>query len=124
MWTSTRALHAAARVGEEHDVRLEPLRLVQVHQPDDVGAPGLERQRLDLVRRLAVGGERIRGVGEVAAVLEHLADAIDGVQEVAGLDSARRRRGERKVAGVLEDLVERGAGGEHARPAVVLTERR
>ena len=72
----------------------------------------------------AVGGERVGGIGEAAAVLDDLADAIDGVQEVAGLDAAGRRRREREVAGVLEDPVERGAGGEHARPAVVLAERR
>ena len=116
-------LEAAARVGQEHDVGLEPLGLVQVHQPDDVGAAGLERQRLDLVRRLAVGLERVGGIGEAAAILDDLAHAVDGVQEVARLDAAGRRRRQREVAGVLEDAVERGAGREHARPAVVLLQR-
>ena len=45
---------APVRIGQEHDGRLEPLRLVQVHEPDDVGAPGLERKRID-VRRIVCG---------------------------------------------------------------------
>ena len=35
-------LHPSGRVGQKHDVRLEPLRLVQIHQPDDVRTSGLE----------------------------------------------------------------------------------
>ena len=35
-------VEAAARIRQEHDVRLEPLRLVQVHEPHDIPAAGLE----------------------------------------------------------------------------------
>ena len=84
---------------------------MQVHQPDDVGTPGLERERLDLAGRLAVGLERIGGIGEAAAGLDDLPHAIDGVDQVAGLDAAGRRRRQREVAAVFEDPLERAGGG-------------
>ena len=110
---------AAARIGEKHDGRLEALGLVQVHDPDDVGAARLERKRLDLARVLAIVLERVGGVGQAAALLDDLPHAVDGMQQVASLDAARRRRGERQVAGVLENALERRGRRQDTRPAVV-----
>ena len=114
MRTSTRADPAADRVGQEHDGRLEPLGLVQVHHPDDVAAPGLERQRFDLAAASRSRFQRLGGIGQAAALLDDLAHAIDGVQQVAGFGAAGRRRGQRQVAGGLEDAVEAAARAARA----------
>ena len=120
MCTSARAFTPPSRVGQKHDVRLEPLGLVQVHQPHDVRAPGLERERLDFARRLAVGFERIGRIGEAAAGFDDLAHAVDGVEHVARVDTAGRRRRQREVAAGFEDPFERAGRREHAGPAVVV----
>ena len=101
----------AARIREEHDLGLEPLRLVQVHQAHDGRLARLERQRLDLARVLGVGLERLRRFRKAGAALHHLAHAVDGVQQIAGLDATGRRRRQGQIAGVLEHALERRGGG-------------
>ena len=113
----------AIRIGQEHDVRFQPLGLVQVHDAHDVGAPRLERQRLDLIRRFAVGLEGIGGVGETSSVFDHLPHAIDGVQHISRVRTAGRRRRQREIAAVFKDAFKRGGGGKDARPSVVLPQR-
>ena len=104
-------LDATERIGQKDDIGLEPLGLVQVHQPHDVRAPGLERQRLDLARGLAVGLERIRRVGEAASGFHDLPNAIDGVDHIPGIHTAGRRRRERKITAVFEDRSSAPAAG-------------
>ena len=58
-------------------------------------------------------GQRVGGLREREAALDDGADAIDRVEEIAGLDAAARRRREREIARVLEDALERGAGRQH-----------
>ena len=93
---------------------------MKIHHTDDVGAPGFEGERFDFARSVAVGVERVRGVGQAGSVGNNLAHAIDGLQEIPGFDPARRGRGERKVAAVLEDALQRCGGGQETRPAVIL----
>ena len=57
------------------------------------------------------------GRGEALPVLDDLTHPIDRMQQVSRLHTSRRRRREREIPGVLEDPFERGAGGQHARPA-------
>ena len=131
MRTSTRGSKPPSGSARNTTVGLEPLGLVQVHEPDDVATAGLERQRVDLGRFLRPvlveprpRGERVGGLRQREAALDDGADAIDGVEEIAGLDAAARRRREREIAGVLEDALERGAGRQHARPLEPLAQRR
>ena len=115
-------LHSPGRVRQEYDVRLEPLGLVQVHQAHDVSTPGLERERLHFVGRLAVGFQRISRIGQAAAGFDDLAYAVDGVQHIARVDTTGCRPRPRKVPARFENPFERAGRGEHAGPAVVVTQ--
>lgn len=77
--------HATAGVREEHYFGLAPLGLVEVHQPDRVGSAGLERDGLNLARLLRIVLQRVSRIGQRALLLNHLAHAIDGVKEIAGI---------------------------------------
>ena len=77
-------------IGEEDDVGFEALCLVQVHDPHDVSAARLERQRFHLVQRLGVGFQRIRRIGETAALLHDLTDTVDRVQNIPRVHAPRR----------------------------------
>ncbi len=90
-------------VDQKYDVRLQPLGLVQVHDADDVGAARLEREGLHFVRGLAVGLECVGSGGKAPALLDNLTHAVDGVQQVACLNASGRCRGQREVAGVVEN---------------------
>ena len=104
-------LHASSRVGQEHDVCLESLGLVQVHQPHDVRAPRLEWERLHFAGRLAVGFERISRIGQAAAGFDDLAHAVDGVQHVARVHTTWRRPSQREVSAGFENPFERAGRG-------------
>ncbi len=115
-------LESAARVREEDHVGLEPLGLVQVHQPHHIGPARLQRKRLDLARGFGVGREGVGSIGEVTPVFQDLAYAVHRVKQVTGVDAAGSGGGKREVATVLENPVEGGAGREDTSPPVVLTE--
>jgi hypothetical protein len=98
---------------------------VDVHQPDDVAAAGLERERIDLVRFLgtvlvepAPRRKRISRLRQREAAFDDGAHAIDGVQQIASLDATARRGGQREIAGVVDDALERGTGRKGFGPVV------
>ena len=95
---------------------------MEVHQPDNVGAPRLKRKRFDLACRFAVRLQCIGRVGETSSFFYYLANAIDGVKDISRIDASRCRCGQCEVAGVFEDAVERGGGWKDPRPSVVLAQ--
>ena len=86
----------------------EPLGLVQVHHADNVaerpGSSGSDSTSLVASRSASSASA---ASARLPPVLDHLAHAVDGMEQVAGIDAAGCRRGQRQVAGVLEHAFER-----------------
>ena len=112
-------LDPTERIGQKDDVGLQPFGLMQIHQSNDVRAPGFERQRLYLARGVAVGLQRVRCVGEAAARFHDLPNTINRVDYVPGVHTARIRRGQREIPAVFKDSLQRRGGRQHSRPSVV-----
>ena len=98
---------------------------MQIHQPHHAGPARLERQRIDFVRLLRAilietrpPGQRLGRIRQREAALDDGADAIDGMEEIAGLDAVGTGGGKREHAGGVEDAIEGCAGREHAQPGV------
>ena len=110
-------LDTGERVGQENHRALEALGLVQIHEPHDVAAAGLEGNGVD-IGGLQVLLERARRVREAAAGLGDLAQPVHGVEQVAGLGAGRRGGPAREEARRLEEALDGGRRGEDPRPPV------
>jgi len=73
-----------------------------------IAAAGTEGQGLGLVRHLVFFLESLGGLGQAAAVFDHLAHAIDRLQQVPRPGTPGRCRGQRQPPGLFEHALDRG----------------
>ena len=111
-----------ARVRQKNDRRLEPLDLMQVHHANHVLTARFERQRLDLRRERSVLLDGLCRLGKVSTQLGHLAYAINRLQQVASSGTGRTGGRQRQQPGLIENLIDRGAGRQDPRQSIQLPE--